>query len=195
MKKIIRFIHLWLGLAAGLIVSVVGITGSIYVFDPEISRAVTKEYHTQNEKSIFGSDIEIATEIERQTAGKIETLQWPQRGRETYVFKLFGDSSWHYFDQSTGSIINGNEYFGNSFFRFILRLHTSLLLGDIGYRINAISSLIFAILILTTGIYLWWPVVRGRLKSSFIIKRNSGKKRFNYDLHNVTGFYFFSLFF
>jgi uncharacterized iron-regulated membrane protein len=191
MRKTIRTVHLWLGLVSGLILSVLGITGSIYVFEPEITRAITKEYHTQNEKSIFSSDIEIVSEIEKQSGKKIESLQWPQRGRDTYVFKLFDDNKWHYFDQSAGKIIWGNEGYGNSFFAFILDLHTSLTLGEIGFYITATASLIFALFMLTTGVYLWWPRVKGRMKSSFKIKWNAQPKRFNYDLHNVIGFYFF----
>jgi uncharacterized iron-regulated membrane protein len=191
MRKSVRKIHLCLGLATGLVLSVVGITGSLYVFEPEISRSVTKEYHTRHEKSLFANDVAIATEIEKLTGRNIESLQWPQRGRETYVFKLFDDERWHYFDQSTGQVIEGDDLYGNSFFSFILEIHTSLTLGDTGRYITGASSLIFALLMLTTGIYLWWPRVKGRLKSSFRIKWNASKKRFNYDLHNVTGFYFF----
>lgn len=191
MRKLIRKIHLWLGLVSGLVLSVVGITGSIYVFEPEISKLITKEYHTQKETILFSNEIEIASEIEKQTGKKIESLQWPQRGRETYVFKLFDDKGWHYFDQSTGKIVYGDELFGNSFFSFILDFHTSLTLGEIGRYITGTSSLIFALFILSTGVYLWWPRVKGRIKSSFKIKWNASKKRFNYDLHNVTGFYFF----
>ncbi len=45
---------------------------------------------------------------------------------------------------------------------------------------------------LITGLVLWWPKKwnkHNRLKS-FRIKRDAGFKRLNYDLHNVTGFYF-----
>jgi uncharacterized iron-regulated membrane protein len=191
MRKAIRKIHLWLGLISGLILSIVGITGSIYVFEPELNPIITNEYQTEKQTTIYANDIEIAQAIEAKTNQKIESFQWPDRGRETYMFKLFEDERWHYFDQTTGKVLKGKESFKSGFFTFILDLHTTLTLGEIGYWITATSSLIFALFMLTTGIYLWWPKVKGRMKSSFKIKWNAKPKRFNYDLHNVTGFYFF----
>lgn len=192
MKRYIRYIHLWLGLASGLILSVVGITGSLYVFEPEIAAWLEREhYQTERKYSAFETDMAIASFVEDKTNGKIESLQWPQRGRETYMFKLFDDPNWYYFDQSTGKITSSGTGFGNSFFSFLLDLHTSLTLGETGYVTTATASLIFAIFMLTTGLYLWWPHNKGRRKSSFKIKWGAKPKRLNYDLHNVTGFYLF----
>lgn len=192
MRSYMRYLHLGLGLASGLIISLLGITGSLYVFEPEISAWLEKEnYLTQKETSLFEDDIAIATFIEKETHQKIESLQWPQRGRETYVFKLFGDDHWYYLDQTSATITRGGIGFGNGVFSFLLDLHTSLTLGDIGYVITATASLIFAVFMLTTGLYLWWPHTKGRWKSSFRVKWKASPKRLNYDLHNITGFYLF----
>ncbi len=43
LKKKIGKIHLWLGLASGLVVFIVAITGCIYVFQKEISEALYPE--------------------------------------------------------------------------------------------------------------------------------------------------------
>lgn len=74
---------------------------------------------------------------------------------------------------------------------FILDLHTTLTLGETGRIITGVASLIFALLMLTKGLYLWYPNKIGRIKLSFKIKRKASPKRFNYDLHNISGFYFF----
>lgn len=192
LKKAIRKIHLWLGLASGLILSIIGITGSIYVFEPELAALMERDlYSLQGEKDMFEYDIAIAKYVEERTGQPIESIQWPKRGRDTYVFKLFNDAHWYYLDQSTGAITQGGEALGNSVFGFILDLHTTLTLGETGKIITGIASLVFALLMLTTGLYLWYPNNKGRRKSSFKIKWNASKKRLNYDLHNVTGFYFF----
>ncbi|PZV87220.1 putative iron-regulated membrane protein [Algoriphagus aquaeductus] len=191
-KKAVRNLHLWLGLVSGLVLSIVGITGSIYVFEPELSAFLDRElYHLQGEESIFPNDYAIAEHIERETGQLIQSIQWPKRGRDTYVFKLFDDPIWYYLDQSTGIITPGGEALGNSFFGFILDLHTTLTLGEIGRLVTGVATLIFTLMILTTGLYLWFPTNKGRRKSSFKIKWDASKKRVNYDLHNVTGFYFF----
>ncbi|WP_299672924.1 PepSY domain-containing protein [uncultured Polaribacter sp.] len=191
-KKAVRKIHLWFGLASGLILSVIGITGSIYVFEPELAAFLKRDlYETQSNKVLFENDIAMASYIEKETNQSIESIQWPKRGRDTYIFKLFDDKNWYYIDQTTGTITKGGEALGNSFFGFILDLHTTLTIGDTGRIITGISSLFFAILMLTTGLYLWYPNNKGRRKSSYKIKWKASPKRRNYDLHNVTGFYFF----
>lgn len=191
-KSAVRKIHLWLGLASGLILSIVGITGSIYVFEPEIAAFFERDlYKLQGQEVIFVDDIAIASFIESETGKNIQSIQWPKRGRETYCIKLFDDEHWYYLDQSTGSITKGGEALGNSFFGFILDVHRSLTLGEIGRMITGTATLLFALMMLTTGLYLWYPNNKGRRKSSFKIKWNASSKRLNYDLHNITGFYFF----
>ncbi|MBK7668144.1 MAG: PepSY domain-containing protein [Sphingobacteriaceae bacterium] len=43
MKKVFRYLHLWLGLASGLVVLIVSITGCIYAFEKEIKSVVYKD--------------------------------------------------------------------------------------------------------------------------------------------------------
>ncbi|MEM7382178.1 MAG: PepSY-associated TM helix domain-containing protein, partial [Bacteroidota bacterium] len=43
LKKIFRKIHLWLGLASGLVVFIIAITGSIYVFGEDIKNLTHKD--------------------------------------------------------------------------------------------------------------------------------------------------------
>lgn len=192
LRKTVRKIHLWLGLTSGLILSIVGITGSIYVFEPELAAFLEQDlYKLQSDEVLFPDDIAIAGYIESELRKSIESIQWPKRGRETYVFKLFDDDTWYYLDQSTGKITPGGQALGNSFFGFILELHTTLTLGETGRIITGTATLFFALLMLTTGLYQWYPNNRGRRKSSFKIKWDASAKRLNYDLHNVIGFYLF----
>lgn len=191
-KKFILKTHSWLGLLAGVLLSLVGISGSLYVFEPELNRWLCQKYFlTSGLHTIYQSDRDMAQDIELITQGRLESLQWPQRGRETFVFKLFGDERWHYFDHTTGQVSWGGSSFGSSVLDFILHFHTSLTLGQIGYYITATASLIFALFMLSTGLYLWYPRNKGRKKSSYSINWNASPKRRNYDIHNVTGFYFF----
>lgn len=192
MRKRVRHIHLWLGLASGLILSVLGITGSLYVFEPEIGAWLEREYYqTKAEENLFATDVALADFVEDRTQANIESLQWPRSGRETYLFKLFDDPNWYYLDQTTGVITSAGASYGNAFFDFLLDLHTTLTLGETGRVITATAALLFALFMLSTGLYLWWPHNWGRWKSSFKIKWRAKPKRRNYDLHNVTGFYFF----
>ena len=59
-KKIIRRIHLWLGLASGIVVFIMAITGAIYVFSYEIKSVLHKDYELvevpKNPKKIARDD-------------------------------------------------------------------------------------------------------------------------------------------
>ena len=45
LKKNIGFLHLWLGLASGLIVFIVALTGSILVFEDELDEFFNPEFY------------------------------------------------------------------------------------------------------------------------------------------------------
>lgn len=62
-KKLILKIHLWLGLASGLIVVILGITGCLYVFEEELRPLVHDYYYVdqvKNKKLPLSQIIEIA---------------------------------------------------------------------------------------------------------------------------------------
>lgn len=50
-------------------------------------------------------------------------------------------------------------------------------------------SVVIFVLMLITGLVLWFPGQMRLLKQSLTIKRKASFKRLNYDLHNVLGFY------
>jgi uncharacterized iron-regulated membrane protein len=77
-----------------------------------------------------------------------------------------------------------------TFFEIIVQLHTNLLLGDAGAEIVRFATLIFLILMIS-GIYLWWPRRKQGLKQRLIFdwKKTFKWKRKNYDLHSILGFY------
>ena len=93
----------------------------------------------------------------------------------------------------TGQVISVLEHKADEvdFFRFILNGHRFLWMPvEIGRPIVNYSTLIFVI-ILITGMVLWWPQkwTKATRDQSFKIKWKASFKRVNYDLHNVLGFY------
>ena len=64
-KKIIRKIHLWLGLSSGIIIVFLGITGCMLAFEREIETLQTYRYVTPQEKSFIAPSVlkETATQL------------------------------------------------------------------------------------------------------------------------------------
>lgn len=89
-------------------------------------------------------------------------------------------------NQYTGEVIGQRDQF-TSLMGLVLRLHFNLFADETGQLIMGITSLLTLLLIMT-GIYMWWPKLK-HLKGAFIIKRNASPTRFNFDLHKTVGIY------
>lgn len=193
-KKLIGKIHLWLGLSSGIIVFIIAITGCLYAFQEEIQN-ITEDYRfveKQNKTFLLPSQLE---QIARKELPEKALHAIKYNGAEKSAEAIF----FHY-EPTYYYIVHLNPYSGKvletvnmdeGFFRFILDGHFYLWLPhEIGQTVVASATLIFLILLLT-GLFLWYPKNKNATKQRFWFKWKKGTKwkRKNYDLHNITGFY------
>lgn len=206
-KKLILNIHLWLGLASGLIVVILGITGCIYVFEEELRPAIHSYYYVDEVKDKrlpVSQLIEIAKEANKinpkQTLSGCQIINDDKRTAIVWFFEeLNTDALWYwdryqstyvYLDPYTGNI-KKLEAYNSEFFVFIRMLHQTLCLNNkIGDPIVGTATILF-IISLITGLVLWWPKNKQAAKQRFWFRWKSTTqwKRKNYDLHNIFGFY------
>lgn len=208
-KKKILWLHKWLGLITGLVVLIVSLTGCLTVFQDELQLMTHPEkffierQNLQPSKTIPLSKLIRIAEAKLNPGEKISRVDvFPQDNR-TWVFRAIktNKDAFFYSDYFTYyKRVFVNPYTGNvqvventkaNFFQIVLQLHMNLLLGKkYGHVIVGFSTIFFAVICLT-GIVLWWPKKwkPKTLKNSFSINFKANKKRFNYDLHNVLGFY------
>jgi uncharacterized iron-regulated membrane protein len=194
LKKAIGQLHLWLGLSSGIVVFIIAITGCLYAFQEEIQNS-TEEYRfveKQNTPFLLPSKLE---QIARKELPNKALHAIKYNGREKSAEAIF----FHY-EPTYYYTVYLNPYSGKvlekanmekGFFRFILDGHYYLWLPDqIGQTVVASSTLLFLILLLS-GLYLWYPRNKNATKQrfSFKWKKATNWKRKNYDLHNITGFY------
>ena len=77
----------------------------------------------------------------------------------------------------------------HDFFRVVLLGHYYIWLPpNIGQPVLASATLVFLVMMIS-GVVLWWPKNKSARKQRFSIKWNARWRRKNYDLHNVLGFY------
>lgn len=205
-RKVAGFLHLWLGLASGIVVFILGVTGCLYVFQKEISDIL---YHKQfyvtppaNAVTLPVSQLkEIAQKALNSPNVNVTTYTDHEKAWEFLYFKRGNKDGLTFFDEVetyksafinpyTGQVTGIMDYEKN-FFVIVKYLHWSLLLNTkYGQPIVAYSTLIFVIMLIT-GMILWWPknLKKSNLNKSFKIKWKAKFKRLNYDLHNVPGFY------
>ena len=206
-KKIIRQIHLWLGLASGLVVFILGITGAIYAFQDEIKELVYKDrLYVPVPEGAVRLPLSQLLPVAEKAMGKdrkISRGELSQLPGRTYMFRALkldrnGFGYWNYYtyydkvylNPYTGKVVF-KENAKREFFTVVLALHMNLLLGDkVGHFIVKWSVVCFVVLLIS-GIVLWWPKnwKPKQIRKSFKVKWGAKFKRLNYDLHNVFGFY------
>jgi uncharacterized iron-regulated membrane protein len=76
----------------------------------------------------------------------------------------------------------------------IAHFHGELLLEAKGVIANGIGSFL-GVLLLFSGLWLWWPSTVGQLKARLKLKREPSLRRRLLDLHNMMGAYFYLLLF
>ncbi|MFL9829397.1 PepSY-associated TM helix domain-containing protein [Flavobacterium sp. ST-87] len=193
-KKSIGKIHLWLGLASGLIVFIVALSGSILVFEEEIDTFIHPEFYKVETVGKFKKPIDysintLKKEYAIDTINRIYTFNDPERTVLVMGKNTKGKTFFFAVNPYTGKIVGSMEQ-KRHFFSIVNKLHRSLLLGKTGKFITGCSCLIF-IIILLSGLFLWWPKKLKNLKQRLTIKWNASFKRVNWDFHSVLGFYSF----
>ena len=192
-KKLVRKLHLYLGLVSGIIVFVVAITGCIYVFQKEI-QDLTQPYRfvTPQDAQFLPPSVLYET-VEKKFPEKTVSYTYYYPRDHAAVVVLYGNNPDLYYDfvyinPYTAEILRVKDM-TMDFFTIVMNLHYRLLLPlEIGTTIVDYATLIFFIM-MVTGIFLWWPRSKKSAKQRFRIKWQAKWRRKNYDLHNVLGFY------
>jgi len=189
-KKIISFLHLWLGLISGIVVVMVAVTGCLYVFEEECRDIFQHKYYY----------VKAADETVRKDIAELQALVSKTYPAETVTGIRFKEEKGAAFIFSTKSrkAISVNPYTAsvigmrnmeNDFFSIVLKLHRTLYLGDVGKQVIKWNVLIFFIMCIS-GLVLWWPKQKRFFRQAVRINfKTKNRKRFNWDLHSVLGFY------
>jgi uncharacterized iron-regulated membrane protein len=192
-KKAVLKIHLWLGLLSGLVILLLGITGCILAFQKEIEGATQTYRYVAAQPKDFLPPSRLKEIGAAQLPGKhLHAVLYEGREKAAQVifYQFEPDSHYYvvYLNPYDGSVLKVKNM-NRDFFRQVIMGHYYLWLPPhIGQPIVASATLIFVVMMLS-GLVLWWPKNKSARKQRFSIKWNARWRRVNYDLHNVLGFY------
>lgn len=186
-RELFLQIHLWLGLATGLVVAVVCFTGAVLAFEHEIEEALHPErYHVE----AVGQPLPLDEVVARVRAarpdvevGGVTVTPDPTRSLELTA----GRGHSLFADPYTGEVL-GEFVYSETFFFTMFALHRWLLVRDPGRLIVGISTLLFLV-VLVTGVVTWWPKNGRQLRDRLRVTGRAGWKRLNFDLHVSLGIY------
>ncbi len=191
-KKIIRFSHLWLGLISGLLVCIIALTGCIYAFQEEIQNLTQSYRFVEKQEKPFLPPSTLQQISDAQLPGKhLHSIMYHRAEEAANAIYFSFEEHYYYFvylNPYTGEVLKVKDEYAD-FFRIVLDGHFYLWLPpEIGQPVVASASLVFFVLLIS-GIILWWPKNKIGLRKKFAVKTDGSRKRKNYDLHSVLGFY------
>jgi uncharacterized iron-regulated membrane protein len=91
------------------------------------------------------------------------------------------------FDPFTGEDVGRAVPTGIMVVSTLMEVHDNFLAGPTGRRVNGIGAMAI-VLVAMTGLVIWWPGRKRWLRRT-VVHRSVGWKRFNWELHNMLGFW------
>lgn len=197
MRKIFSFIHLWLSVPAGLIISIICLTGAILVFEKEIQRICQPHLYTvaNTDEHFMLRPSELIARIDTVISDStcVSSLTYAGNENGTCIVGFENSRRQLSVNPYTGEPIGWIE--PNAFFQNVRKLHRWLM--DVPQQRGTLSagklivgiSTILMVIILASGLYIWIPKTRKGLKNRLKVCTTKGWKRFWYDCHVSLGFY------
>lgn len=196
LRALTHTLHKWLGLTLGLLFTLLGLTGSLLVFYPELDLAFNPQRApTTSSTTISANRIVEALHLAEPSRTNDWRIELPRSPDEPVIARYYKpvETAHRRFSPLIVTLDPGNgqvtsrRFWGDDFFTWIYDLHYTLLLGDLGKTTLGIASLL-TLLLLLSGLYLWWPTP-GHWQGALRIKSGAVWKRRIYDLHVKPGVY------
>jgi uncharacterized iron-regulated membrane protein len=188
--------HIYLGLATGLVLAILGLTGSLIVYLPELRRMVVPG---GTKVEVRGQPLPLEASLRTwrsvRPADALRSLYLD--GGDTMALNFrstshAGERIHTFIDQYTARPVFVHNY-EHSPLEWFFRLHAELLAGEPGRWVDGWFGLALALLSLT-GLLLWW---RGlwQWKRGFAYDARATWRRKSWDWHNLAGFFSSALLF
>uniref|UniRef100_Q020P0 Propeptide, PepSY amd peptidase M4 n=1 Tax=Solibacter usitatus (strain Ellin6076) TaxID=234267 RepID=Q020P0_SOLUE len=183
MRRLLFNVHLYLALIAGVFVVILGLTGAIMAFEPELDHVLHAKlsYVTPRQHRLSLAQLSAAVQQvfpgERIGGYLLSNSPDIAAGVSTKRGVVA-------VDPYTGAVL-GVRQGGQDFLGWVHQLHLRLTIrnkADTGKDIVKWAGIAMMILLLS-GIYLWWPVKR------ISIETGARGRRFWFDVHNAIGIF------
>lgn len=189
-------VHLWTGIAAGIYVVLICVSGSALVFRNEISQSVLRGPAVVPVLETRLTEDELKAAAERAYPGYTVTDVWEPR-RPNYAVELWlkgdGGRLAELFDPFTGKDLGLAESPVIDTLVWLADFHDNLFYDDAGRKVNGYLALVL-VLTCVTGAIIWWPGVES-WRRSLTIEWGANWKRLNWTLHSAIGFWAFLIVF
>ena len=180
-------LHLVAGLLSAVFLAILGVTGSLLVFENEIDHWLNGKLTWVQPQGTPLSLRELSAAVEHRHPGsRLSSITLPADPGIAYGMRLLpagpgkpggGFAVNPYTGEELGSLETANN-----FLRQVHQFHTNLLLGPQGKIITATSA-VFLLGLSISGLILWLP--KKLWKPSLLVRKKAG----SYELHQLLGLY------
>ncbi|TCB54886.1 PepSY domain-containing protein [Acinetobacter terrestris] len=189
LKKIFFQIHWFLGISAGLILSIMGVTGAIYSYEQPIQKWLNPDSYTvqaENRDKLTPAELYQHFQIAHPEIkiNSITVAKDPTASSSMNIVKEGARKGYNMMINPYRAEVLP-EIKGREFFQFVQQLHRNLTVGPVGKQITGACTLMLLIFIFS-GLYLRWPK-KHSFKQWLMIKPQLKGRNFLWDLHAVVG--------
>jgi uncharacterized iron-regulated membrane protein len=185
-RALTKWLHIWGGIILGAVLSLTCLTGSVIVFRTEVDRAPLPHIRTTAGSAPRMRLTDAEHEIARlQPGARVTRIYLPQDASDPYLFQIrTADDQTRrvVIDPSSGKPVG--ELKKAAWMDWMIDLHRNVLVGKTGRKIVGGIG-VLGVILGATGLLLW--VIRGINWRSLVTIRKQPVRRFNFELHRVSG--------
>jgi uncharacterized iron-regulated membrane protein len=172
--------HFYAGLIVLPVLALMAVTGALYLYKPEIERAVYHDWIVLRSQGEALPPSRLVAAVEQASGRTVTQLQRPARTDESWRL-MVGRTTW-FVDPHDGRVLGSLA--GGGVMKTVKDLHSLMITGPVGNRLVEVVAG-WAILLCVTGLYLRWP---RRGSPALALRGRPGGRLFWRDLHGTVGF-------
>ena len=180
--------HFYAGICCIPIILTLSLSGAIYLFKPQIDSWVERPYYSVAVESARHTPNEIIrSALEALPGSKFASYRLPKTDREAVVVSVMdkGERILVYVDAYSLEPLKIVGY-NDQFIRQVRSFHGELLAGDVGSILVELAGC-WAIVLIITGLFLWWPRNTRGLAGVLYPRLSSKGRTLWRDMHSVLG--------
>lgn len=181
--------HFYAGLFVIPFVILLAVTGAAYLFKPQVERWEERAFQGLPTSEPAAPEAQVAVALAAYPGARFHNYRLPERSGDAAMIHLAmpdGRSMRDVFVSPQGEVL-GSLSPDQRAMAWIRSIHGQLLMGQRGSWLVELAAS-WAIVLVLSGMFLWWP--RGRGLAGVVWPRLNGGSRLLWrDLHAVTGFW------
>ncbi len=179
--------HFYAGLFCIPFILILSITGTIYLYKPQFEAWVDRDVNQLpniGDRASPTKQVEAAIEA---VPGKFQAFELASTdsGADRVDVRDGSKTIRAYVHPTTLEIIR-TVSLNDRFMNVVKKIHGEMMIGDVGSCLVELAACWTLVMVLT-GVYLWWPRKTGRMAGVLYPRLLSGGKVFWRDLHSVVG--------